>query len=541
MKYLSTTTGKQREAIDKKLTAVRLYQDSGLRTEDFIAEFNAEHPDGAISYHQLMRWQNRLNKNNQNPASLADNRGCAKRGTTTIPPEAWEYFWGLYAQESKPPATRCYEFTKAKFPDIPRIEAFKRKLAKVPEYAMIRWRDGEKAYRDKLPSMLRSRIGLASNAIWFSDHHKIDVLVLDERGKLVRPWLTAFFDARSNRVVSHIVRTDDPDAVVIKRCLRLGIENNHAIPGKLYFDNGKDYREKSFSKDFPLSLVNQLGIDTIYATPYHGQTKTIERFFGTLETRFGKFWETYIGRNAQNRPERTKKPDSKLVRIAPGIADFRQYLAAYIDEYNATRSRGIDMDGQTPNEVYEKNLAEQTGIVDEITLKLLCGTFDERTVQPNGIKYINNWYEAEALLPYIGKKVIISCDDSDISVLHVFTPEHAAICSASAKIVTPFGAATVDDYKRAKRRVRIANKLTREYEPTRSKGVLQELASDKLERRQFGERSDKNPEPPPKNKVFSNLTALNAAPDNTDNPQTDDKPKKSAGVLLKIMEYQQAQ
>jgi hypothetical protein len=63
-----------------------------------------------------------------------------------------------------------------------------------------------------------------------------------------------------------------------------------------------------------LSLVNQLGINTIYATPYHGQTKTIERFFGTFETRFGKFWETYIGRNAQNRPEHTKKPDSKLVK-----------------------------------------------------------------------------------------------------------------------------------------------------------------------------------------------------------------------------------
>ena len=61
---------------------------------------------------------------------------------------------------------------------------------------------------------------------------------------------------------------------------------------ELYFDNGKDYREKSFNKDFPLSLTKQLGINQIYATPYHGQAKPIERFWETLEDRFCKFFPT---------------------------------------------------------------------------------------------------------------------------------------------------------------------------------------------------------------------------------------------------------
>lgn len=55
-------------------------------------------------------------------------------------------------------------------------------------------------------------------------------------------------------------------------------------------------------KVFPLSLTKQLGINQIYATPYHGQAKPIERFWETLEDRFCKFFPTYLGKDAKKRP-----------------------------------------------------------------------------------------------------------------------------------------------------------------------------------------------------------------------------------------------
>ena len=96
---------------------------------------------------------------------------------------------------------------------------------------------------------------------------------------------------------------------MIKQCLRKGMEE-FGVPKELYFDNGKDYREKSFNKDFPLSLTKQLGINQIYATPYHGQAKPIERFWETLEDRFCKFF--YLEKDAKKLPEDMRVTFEKL-------------------------------------------------------------------------------------------------------------------------------------------------------------------------------------------------------------------------------------
>ena len=39
------------------------------------------------------------------------------------------------------------------------------------------------------------------NEVWFGDHHKLDLVVLDENDNLVRPWMTAWMDACSKKIV----------------------------------------------------------------------------------------------------------------------------------------------------------------------------------------------------------------------------------------------------------------------------------------------------------------------------------------------------
>lgn len=46
------------------------------------------------------------------------------------------------------------------------------------------------------------------NDVWFGDHHQFDVFVLDERGRPVRPWLTAWYDIGSGRVVGWCISTN---------------------------------------------------------------------------------------------------------------------------------------------------------------------------------------------------------------------------------------------------------------------------------------------------------------------------------------------
>lgn len=447
-----------------KAWAVELYQkrEKGMSTDEFVEWYNHEF-DASITKANIFQWQKKLKEGGT--AALVDRRGEHKRGTTTIPDDAWDYFYALYMTQEKRGVQLCYDYTKEKFPDIPSVYAFHRKVKTIPEHAMIYYREGENALRDVLPSMDRDKTDIASNDIWFSDHHRVDVFTRNEDGsRLCRLWLTVFFDARSNKVISYICRNADPAADVIKQTMKKGMEL-HGIPNEVYFDNGKDYRSKVFRQDFPLSLVHQLGINSIYATPYHGQAKTVERFFRTFEERFGKMFPTYTGKDAKNRPEKMRISDEKILAIAPSIETFLTALDNYMEDYNHTPSRGKNLEGKSPDEVYYQNLSVKREVTDRKALALLCGTFDTRTVHKSGISFRNRIYWDKALLPYFKKKVIINYDSENLDVLNVFDEDMRAVCVAAARVRTPFRNTTEADYKQAMKMKKQARQMIEKYRP----------------------------------------------------------------------------
>ena len=455
---------RQKEDAHIKAWAVELYQkrDKGVSTDAFVEWYNHEF-DEPITKANLFQWQKKLKEGGT--AALVDRRGEHRRGTTTVPDDAWDYFYALYMTQEKRGVQLCYDYTKKEFPNIPSVYAFHRKVKAIPEHALIYYREGENALRDALPSMDRDKTDIASNDIWFSDHHRVDVFARNEDGsKLCRLWLTVSFDARSNKVISYICRNADPDADVIKQTMKKGMEL-YGIPKEVYFDNGKDYRSKVFRKDFSLSLVHQLGINNIYATPYHGQAKTVERFFRTFEERFGKMFPTYTGKDAKNRPEKMRVSDEKILAIAPSIETFLAALDNYMEDYNHTPSRGKNLDGKSPDEVYYQNLSEKREITDRKALALLCGTFDTRTVNKSGITFRNRVYWDKALLPYFKKKVIINYDSENLDVLNVFDEDMRAVCVAVAKVRTPFRNTTEADYKKAMKQKKQARQMVEKYRP----------------------------------------------------------------------------
>lgn len=482
-------TSKQRERANAKAWVVEQYHQSRLAPDEFVAWFNANNPpEEAITKSQLFRWQHKYQ--GKDVAELIDRRGGHNRGKDTIPEDAWEMFYTLYMTQQKRSIRLCYDVTKLEYPDIPSYKAFERKIKTIPMYALLRYREGPKAFTDALPYMERSKLDIASNDIWFSDHHLVDVFVKSADGtKVIRPWLTVFFDARSNRVVSYLVRNADPNATAVKKCFRLGVEQN-GVPNEVYFDNGKDYRSSSFSKDYPMSLVNQLGIGTIYATPYHGAAKTVERFFGTFTNRFSRRFKTYTGCNAKIRPEEMQIPNKDILELAPTLDRFMKLLAAYIDEYNQTPNSGMDMEGKCPDQVYSENLSVKRVVSDRDALRLLCGNTAERVVNKSGISIKNNHYYHDALLAYMGERVMVVYDPDNIDKMAVFDMKGRAICLAEAKIRTPFRHTSEEDYIRAAKEKKAARAIIAKYKPAREMDIHEIVARNQLMEKTFTDSGD---------------------------------------------------
>lgn len=447
---ITNCTDKQREAADHKAGIVHEFELSGMSGKRFLEQYNEQNGE-TVTLNQLYDWKRKLDGG---IAALVDERGGHNRGTSSIPDEAWELFKSWYLTQQRRSVKLCYDKVKEQYPNIPGIRAFERRVkSEFTEYILKRYRGNYKDFRDLLPYLERTKEGIDSNEIWSSDHHTCDTFVLDKRGNAVRPTLTVITDIRSTRIMSFKIRDSEGNTSVIKQCLRDAMIK-YGVPLKFYTDNGKDYTSKELSQDYPDSLVNALGIKQILAQPYHGQSKPVERFFKTFEEHCGKLFRTYSGSNAINRPDDTRLLNKKLAQKSyiPTIDEYVETVTAYIAEYNDTAHSGRDMDGKTPNQVYLENLHYKREVKNSEVLRLLCGRFVTRTVGRNGIRMNNTTFTEYdgKLLPYYKKKVTVVYDPDDMMSLTVLEYESKKfICNIQPKILTPFGAANEEDFRRA--------------------------------------------------------------------------------------------
>lgn len=500
--YISDFTGTQRAAAEKKCRIVRMFQSSGISGKRFIEDYNAENSD-TISLNQLYDWQKRLKKGGL-PA-LVDTRGTHSRGKSSISDEACSLFCDLYLTQQKRSIALCYGLVKAEYPDVPSVSAFERRVKNdLPQLVLLRYREPIKNFKDALPYHIRTKKDIESNDTWSSDHHTCDTLVLDKRGKAVRLTLTVIVDIRSTKILSHKFHASPGDTSVIKICLRDAMIE-FGIPKEFYTDNGKDYKSKELSsgEESDLTLTEVLGIKQIFAQPYHGQSKPVERFFRTFEDNYGKLFMTYAGSNAVNRTDATRMTNKQLAKKSyiSTMDEYISYAADFIDQYNASASTADEMDGKSPNEVYRENLHCKREVKNPDILNLLCGRFEERTVHRNGVNLLNNFYynDSEALLPFYGKRVIVNYDPEDLSEMLILDKETKKfICRVRPKAITPFRHATEEDIKTVKREQRNVYDYVNGFKPHRTTNpeIMSLVAKKQLFERNFEEKfQDEQSEP----------------------------------------------
>ena len=466
---------------------------SGLNMQTFVKE-HSEDFGKPFTYRQLNYWETQYKE--YGIEGLIDKRGGREPSENDcILPEAWDMFYSLYMKPQKRSAQLCYDKTKKyflnQFPDMkfPSYPTFTRKLREdVPEYAKIRYRDGEKALADRMPYMERDKSGLHTNQIWISDHHRADVFVRTKTGKVIRPWITVFTDAKSTKVVACIARESAPNATVIKQALRIGIAE-YGIPEEIYTDNGKDYISKELDPENPESVLNVLKIGVIHALPYHGQAKPVERFFNTLESRFGTLFYSYSGYDAKNRPEHMKKTEKQLEKDEniPTLEFYQEQLENYLKEYNTSPHSGKDMNGRTPDEVYYNSIVTEIRTVDADALRILCGKREERKVSNSGVTlFCNTFTNHEGkLLKYLDKKVVVIYDPLDMERIYIYTLDGKFICQALPKIRSPFRGLNEEDYIRAGKMRKKAQEIVKEWKPKKLKNESEILFGNIAEEHQY--------------------------------------------------------
>ena len=459
-----------------RASIVEAFRKSELSAEKFIKKFNDENSE-SFSIRQLYSWNKKYIQGKIE--TLIDTRGGDNKGMSSISEEAWEFFYSLYMTFQRRSVKWCYDKTKLKFPDVPSLRSFERKVKKIPEYAILRYRVGTKAFNDALPHMERSRTGVMSNDIWCSDHHRIDVFVRNSTGHVIRPWLTVFTDIRSTKIMSFIVREADPNATVVKKCLRLGIEK-FGVPKEILTDNGKDYKARDLSLEYPLSVMNVLGIGKITATPYHGQAKPVERFFRTLEERFGKMFYSYAGNDAKKRPEHMAKTLKKLEQDEniPTLEFYTAQLTRWVEEYNNTAHHGKGMDGQTPNQVYYGKLEKKREVNDRNALRLLCGKTVTRTVDRNGVRIFSQTYSNYdgCLVSYYGKKVMVTYDPDNIDSVFIFDMDYRYICMAESRLKPMFRNTNEEEFNKLAKEKKKVRELVKACRPVREKSIFELIA-----------------------------------------------------------------
>jgi hypothetical protein len=252
------------------------------------------------------------------------------------------------------------------------------------------------------------------------------------------------------------------------------------VPQKLYIDNGKDYdsyalngqtkkqrRQRRRVGEFdPVKVQGvfaRLGAGVIHCEPYHGQSKPIERFFGTLENSFGRTFETYCGNCPANRPENLadKLARGKAPTLAEFIASFEGWLA---HNYHGQPHTGNGVDGLTPDAAFAANLRRKVTATREVLDALLLPRTAAVKVTQNGVLYkgIRYGQYAPELIPWLGKNVILAIDGQNLSHVQVWTEDDRFICVAMSNRRIPANA-TEAQLSQAKSEKGRHRKLQREF------------------------------------------------------------------------------
>lgn len=513
----------RRSILQRWYTARKAAIDLGYTADAGTGRFLQQlHLDDSVEVSRatLYLWEARWRR--EGLVGLVDGRSGKKANAAEAPADPFlDEVKRLYLDKRKRTIKRCFHYACVRAEEngwpISSYKKCQRFLDAIPMAVKLKFREGEKAYTDEAePFIERDYSTLVSNEEWVGDHHQFDVIV-SHQGKLVRPWLTVWQDMRSRKIVGWHVFAHDPNQDTILYAFRHGVGEN-GVPQNVYVDNGKDYdcfalngrtkkdrwtRRKlqgglDYEQEYISGLFGELGVGVTHCEPYHGQSKPVERFFGTMESQFGRNFKTYCGKSPAD------KPDDLQLHLergeAPTLRAFIEAFDAYvIHDYNRAAHQGNAMEGKSPDRVFAEQMdVKRTARPELLDLLMLKKTQPVKVTQNgvmlDGLRY--GQYEP-ALHELLGQDVYLRYDPRQLGSVQVWS-EKKFICIATSNRAVPANADSqmLRDAKRQKGQHRKLVKQYIEQRPRMSEDLNETMYRAAIERNQK-EAIEAGETPPP--------------------------------------------
>jgi len=410
---------------------------------------------GTVSWKTIEGWKRTI-KTTGETFNLCDLRGVCKRGQRILTDQQKDILLKCALHPNKPLISEAIRMAWSIMhtKDIPNGHSASTYRRWLQEWASLNYhiwtfsRKGAKAWNDDCAMYIERDYNLINvGDVVVADGHVLNFEILNPwTGKPKRMTLICWLDMKSSYPLGwEIMPTENTQA--ISAALRRAIICLGKYPQVAYLDNGRAFKSKFFNNvEFDESgfegLYKRLGMKTIFAWPYHGQSKTVERFFGTF-AELERWCPTYSGTSIENKPPRMMRGEKEHRRLYNKVMDdnvltmgqAHRAIAAWFDQYAQRPQRG-HLEGRAPADLF---LAERGPGVDKAELTYLMMTRTCRAIRQNGINLpirkngINqpgtNYYHPALY----GRRhmAIVKYDLQDPSVIYVFDQHDEFICKAT--------------------------------------------------------------------------------------------------------------
>lgn len=408
--------------------------------EAWCEEWNRTHSDHPIALQSLYRIRSQVAQEGLVGLLLRDN----KLPESSVRDDWFEAFHKAYLNENKlsvsaahtvalGAARRLAEAAGEPFQidAFPSHSAFRRRLEKEFSPALIAFkREGEKKYFDRYGYYIeRDYSDLVSGRIWVGDSRVLDVLVhIEGTAAPVRPWVTLFICMKSYVPMGWHIHHTSPSAENTMRALRHGILRM-GKPEWWYLDNGREYRNNEVTGMSRGHVVNldlqhtgsvaaMMGIQVHFAEVHRSRAKPIERQFLEMKNLFDRFWPTFKGGSAVEKPNRLKEILQRSSQI-PTFDEVSSELSSwYAETIPHVKSQGKTHQGRSRWQVLQEDYAIHGALpavsadtAAMLVTKLARGRIGRRGVYIADLKAV--WYAAW-MDSEKGREVVLRYDPDDL-------------------------------------------------------------------------------------------------------------------------------
>lgn len=316
--------------------------------------------------------------------------------------------------------------------------------------------NGTREWKNK--RMLKGKRDTASLAVMEfvqGDEHTFDLWVqfTAPNGKIrpVRPKLVAWVDTRTRCILGDVVCVDANSQILKESFVKMIYSFPGGVPKHLHIDNGKDYTSETLTGQKRTERAMEFDSETkgFYRSigieewsrslPYEPWGKgQIERLFGTVCSRFSKWFDSYVGTltGSKTYAKRQKDVDGMLERgELLTMEEFYDAWTKWKNEFYHRREHSALRQNRekylTPIELFEhaENKYVKAPPPREYAAMLLMKA-DKALVRNQGITKFGKLYTDYELCHYIGRTVGIKWDADDVTRLYVFDENGRKICEA---------------------------------------------------------------------------------------------------------------